>query len=285
MADSSAIDAVIIGSLVTLCVACGAGSLALSRRMQRNKPQTATEAVSHKPPSDSVSHSSSERSLRKVLEAIGCGQYVTRFEENRISLTMLAALSDSDLRELGVDAMGDRKRILSLGETTASASKPFRGMERKAPEPHKASEAQQPQRPGGLTSCSTCQGKLSTTAQSCPHCGAQGPTVAGQGVAPQQRSAAAKVHGALNFIQGTIVLVSLLLGMAIFALVCGVAMFGGQDYGANCEECSDNCKAELGGVAVNTYSTQSMQAAADFEDCIKGCTNHFGAEVCLAGIM
>jgi hypothetical protein len=50
--------------------------------------------------------------IRRWLEKLGLGEYAVAFEENRLDLTHLPDLSEDDLRELGVTAMGDRKTLL-----------------------------------------------------------------------------------------------------------------------------------------------------------------------------
>jgi len=49
---------------------------------------------------------------RKWLEAIGLGEYADAFEENRLGLNYLSDLTEDDLKELGVLAMGDRKALM-----------------------------------------------------------------------------------------------------------------------------------------------------------------------------
>jgi SAM (Sterile alpha motif) domain-containing protein len=40
------------------------------------------------------------------LETLGLGQYAQRFAENGITVSMLPDLTDADLKELGVSALG-----------------------------------------------------------------------------------------------------------------------------------------------------------------------------------
>jgi len=47
------------------------------------------------------------------LEALGLGQYAHRFAENDIDFLLLAQLTDTDLKELGVTSLGHRKRLLT----------------------------------------------------------------------------------------------------------------------------------------------------------------------------
>ena len=48
--------------------------------------------------------------IRQWLEELGLGQYADAFEENRIDLDILPHLTDESLKDLGVEAMGDRIR-------------------------------------------------------------------------------------------------------------------------------------------------------------------------------
>jgi class 3 adenylate cyclase/tetratricopeptide (TPR) repeat protein len=56
------------------------------------------------------------------LEALGLGQYAPAFVENDIDLALVSALSEADLRELGVVSLGHRKRLLAaIAERAAAA--------------------------------------------------------------------------------------------------------------------------------------------------------------------
>ena len=46
------------------------------------------------------------------LEKLGLGQYAKRFAENEITVPILADLTDADLKELGVSALGHRRLLL-----------------------------------------------------------------------------------------------------------------------------------------------------------------------------
>lgn len=50
--------------------------------------------------------------LRQWLEQIGLPEYADRFEENNIDFGVLGYLTSSDLREIGVKAVGDRRRLI-----------------------------------------------------------------------------------------------------------------------------------------------------------------------------
>ena len=51
------------------------------------------------------------RDVRQWLDSLGLDQYADAFERNAIELDQLATLSDEELKELGVSALGHRKRI------------------------------------------------------------------------------------------------------------------------------------------------------------------------------
>jgi len=59
------------------------------------------------------------------LKELGMSEYADRFAENRIDLSVLRDLSDQDLKDLGVAALGDRRRMLrAISELSASAPPP-----------------------------------------------------------------------------------------------------------------------------------------------------------------
>jgi class 3 adenylate cyclase/predicted ATPase len=59
------------------------------------------------------------------LEKLGLGQYAPRFAENDIDFALLAKLTDTDLKELGVTSLGHRKRLLeAIAERTAATPSP-----------------------------------------------------------------------------------------------------------------------------------------------------------------
>ncbi len=47
------------------------------------------------------------------LTSHGLGEYAPAFAENRIGADVLPGLTDPDLRDLGITALGDRKRLLA----------------------------------------------------------------------------------------------------------------------------------------------------------------------------
>ncbi len=46
------------------------------------------------------------------LNGLGLGQYSAVFEENAVEVHILPDLTDTDLKELGISALGHRKLIL-----------------------------------------------------------------------------------------------------------------------------------------------------------------------------
>ena len=57
------------------------------------------------------------------LEKLGLGQYAQRFLENEIALSILPDLTDADLKELGVSALGHRRLLLRAIAELASREK------------------------------------------------------------------------------------------------------------------------------------------------------------------
>ncbi|MEE8633513.1 MAG: adenylate/guanylate cyclase domain-containing protein, partial [Methyloceanibacter sp.] len=64
--------------------------------------------------------------IRHWLEELGLGEYAAAFEQNRIDVNVLRELTNDDLKDIGVEAVGDRRRILSaialLGERSSEPS-------------------------------------------------------------------------------------------------------------------------------------------------------------------
>src|SRR5215203_2245804 len=52
------------------------------------------------------------RDIAKWLESQGFGEYVEVFANNKIDADVLPSLTSDDLKELGVAAVGDRRRLL-----------------------------------------------------------------------------------------------------------------------------------------------------------------------------
>lgn len=60
--------------------------------------------------------------LRRWLKQIGLLEYADRFEENHIDFGVLSHLTSSDLREIGVKAVGDRKRLIAAAKQFSASS-------------------------------------------------------------------------------------------------------------------------------------------------------------------
>ena len=52
------------------------------------------------------------RDIAKWLEGQGLGEYVEAFANNKIDRDVLPSLTGDDLKEMGVAAVGDRRRLL-----------------------------------------------------------------------------------------------------------------------------------------------------------------------------
>lgn len=62
--------------------------------------------------------------ISDFLSALDLSQHVLAFVENDVDMDLLPTLSDADLRELGVDKLGHRKRILAAAATLGSVEGP-----------------------------------------------------------------------------------------------------------------------------------------------------------------
>ncbi len=87
------------------------------------------------------------RDIGEWLEQLGLGEYAEAFAKNRIKFDHLADLSEDDLRELGVTAMGDRKTlsraIVALVDDSVEPTEMANG-EPEGP-PHRTAEAERRQ--------------------------------------------------------------------------------------------------------------------------------------------
>ena len=61
----------------------------------------------------------------KWLRSLGLGEYETSFKDNRIDAEVLVKLTTEDLKELGVAAVGDRRKLLTAIEDLSGPSTPF----------------------------------------------------------------------------------------------------------------------------------------------------------------
>ena len=71
------------------------------------------------------------------LRGLGLGQYETNFRDNKIDADLLPRLTNADLKDIGVSALGDRLRLLDAiavlaGKTTADAFAPLHSADPKA---------------------------------------------------------------------------------------------------------------------------------------------------------
>ncbi|PII37729.1 hypothetical protein T190_31905 [Sinorhizobium meliloti CCBAU 01290] len=66
--------------------------------------------------------------VRQWLKQIGLLEYADRFEENNIDFWVLSHLTSSDLREIGIKAVGDRRRLIAAAKQfrTRSPDTPIR---------------------------------------------------------------------------------------------------------------------------------------------------------------
>ncbi len=88
-----------------------------------------------------------DANLSSWLEALELGQYATIFAENEITHDVLVTLEDSDLRELGISAMGHRKKILKAiaDEATAASPAPEEAPSEEAPVAEASAEEMPPE--------------------------------------------------------------------------------------------------------------------------------------------
>ena len=64
------------------------------------------------------------RDIRDWLGELGLERYAEAFEENELDIDLLIDLSDADLKDLGVTAMGHRKKLLRAIEALSATSTP-----------------------------------------------------------------------------------------------------------------------------------------------------------------
>ena len=58
------------------------------------------------------------------LRGLGLGQYETNFRDNKINADLLPRLTNDDLKDIGVSALGDRRRLLDAISALAGAKAP-----------------------------------------------------------------------------------------------------------------------------------------------------------------
>ena len=62
--------------------------------------------------------------LGQFLASLGLERFAETFKNNDIDLEMLRSLNDNDLRELGVDSLGARKKIVAAVAALAGTAPP-----------------------------------------------------------------------------------------------------------------------------------------------------------------
>jgi hypothetical protein len=55
------------------------------------------------------------------LRGLGLGQYETNFRDNKINADLLPRLTNDDLKDIGVSALGDRRQLLDAIAALAGA--------------------------------------------------------------------------------------------------------------------------------------------------------------------
>src|SRR6516225_1946986 len=55
------------------------------------------------------------------LRGLGLGQFETNFRDNKIDADLLLRLTNDDLKDIGVSALGDRRRLLDAIAALAAA--------------------------------------------------------------------------------------------------------------------------------------------------------------------
>ena len=88
------------------------------------------------------------------LQTLGFEEYADSFVENRIDGEVLLLLNDEDLRILGVNALGDRKKILvainDLGGDGGQMAEPHLDSPRTKPRPPVKKRKSEPKKLGTL---------------------------------------------------------------------------------------------------------------------------------------
>ncbi len=70
--------------------------------------------------------------ISEFLLALDLSQHVPAFVENDVEMDLLPSLSDADLRDLGVDKLGHRKRILAAAAALGTTEGPADGTSARA---------------------------------------------------------------------------------------------------------------------------------------------------------
>jgi len=64
-------------------------------------------------------------SIIDLLQELGLSQYLGNFDSNDIDLETLKSLSSEELREIGIDSLGHRKKILQAVSNFAASPSPI----------------------------------------------------------------------------------------------------------------------------------------------------------------
>ena len=70
--------------------------------------------------------------LQSILEAEGLASLLEKFNEQGVTDSILGDLTDPDLKELGIDKLGERKRLLAAFGEVVSASESHFAVESEA---------------------------------------------------------------------------------------------------------------------------------------------------------
>jgi class 3 adenylate cyclase/tetratricopeptide (TPR) repeat protein len=79
--------------------------------------------------------------IEQWLNVLGLEQYAPAFAANDIDVSLLAQLTDADLKELGVQSLGHRKRILAAAAQDTATAAPSEAQGAQAPQAHNAPNA------------------------------------------------------------------------------------------------------------------------------------------------
>ena len=83
------------------------------------------------------------RGIAEWLASIGLGEYAQRFVENAIDLSVVLDLTEQDLKDLGIQKVGHRRKVLrAIAELSAGAAA---AASRAATEPVRPDEAERRQ--------------------------------------------------------------------------------------------------------------------------------------------
>src|SRR5215469_13228805 len=87
------------------------------------------------------------------LRGLGLGQYETNFRDNKIDADLLPRLMDADLKDIGVSALGDRRRLLDAIAALAATKSPADASAPVQPAPPKGPQVSAERRPITVMFC------------------------------------------------------------------------------------------------------------------------------------